>query len=135
MAGGRDDAVVAHARQLITKLRFYPLILIIVWLFATVNTIVQLVTDGHEYFWLALLHRGFSSLQVRCEGAACSATGARGSVPVCEMARRGVGLCVCVCVCVCLCVCVCVCVSVSVSVSVFECLCVCLCVCVCVRGF
>ena len=58
-----SDATAATIRRIVRRLQWYPFVLIIVYLPATVNRIVEVSSGGQQYFALFLLQRAFSSSQ------------------------------------------------------------------------
>lgn len=57
-----DAATAARLAAVIERLKYYPFVLIVVWLPASVSRIVE-ATLGHQVFALVLFHRIFSSSQ------------------------------------------------------------------------
>lgn len=49
--------------DMIGRLKWYPLILFFVWIWASANRIYETAVPGHELFWLVLLQRMFSNSQ------------------------------------------------------------------------
>ena len=62
-ASGPSDATAATIRKFMARLQYYPFILVVVWLWATINRIYEFASGGKQIFWLYLLQRVFSSSQ------------------------------------------------------------------------
>lgn len=62
-ATAENAASRSRIEAVIARLQLYPLVLIGVWSFASINRIFEAAT-GTQIFWLTLLHRTFSTSQV-----------------------------------------------------------------------
>ena len=60
---GPGDPLATKMLRVIQRLQWFPLILLIVWVPATVNRIYETASGGNMIFWLFLLQRCFSSSQ------------------------------------------------------------------------
>lgn len=56
------DSLYQLIHQIMGRLRYYPIILVVVWLPGTINRIYE-TTGGAPLFWLALIHRTFANSQ------------------------------------------------------------------------
>ena len=58
-----DPATTARLLLVMQRLKYYPYILLIVWLPASISRIVEAINGGESFFLLVLFHRIFSSSQ------------------------------------------------------------------------
>jgi hypothetical protein len=56
------DPAVLRIREMISRLKYYPVILVVVWFWASVNRIYE-ISSGKHLFWLIILQRTFSNSQ------------------------------------------------------------------------